>query len=125
MESRLAELVASANHDGITAAMHGQFSSPPWVPGARSPAVFEALCAVGREMGLDLRAASSGGASDANKIASTGIPVLDSLGPVGSDIHSPNERVHVPSLVERAKLSATFLTKIAAGEIQIPPSYGG
>jgi glutamate carboxypeptidase len=120
VEAGLAELVAAANRDGITATLHGHFSSPPWAPGAGSPVLFDDLCAVGRELGLQLTATSSGGASDANKIASTGIPVLDSLGPVGFDIHSPDERIVVPSLVERAKLSALLLTKLAAGELPLP-----
>ncbi|MDB5323090.1 MAG: acetylornithine deacetylase/succinyldiaminopimelate desuccinylase-like deacylase [Phycisphaerales bacterium] len=122
VEGRLAELVAAANRDDITAALHGQFSSPPWTPGERPPVIFEELCAAGRELGLDLHATSSGGASDANKIASAGLPVLDSLGPVGFDIHSQNERIHIPSLVERAKLSALLLTKLASGRIAPPPA---
>jgi glutamate carboxypeptidase len=121
VEGRLAELVAGANRDDITAVLHGHFSSPPWTPGARPPAIFDELCAAGRELGLDLYATSSGGASDANKIASAGLPVLDSLGPVGFDIHSKEERVDVASLVERAKLSALLLTKLASGRIALPP----
>ena len=52
----------------------------------------------------------------------TGIPVLDSLGPVGFDIHSTSERVDIDSLVQRAKLSALFLHKIATGQIALPPA---
>jgi glutamate carboxypeptidase len=120
VEAGLAELVAAANRNDITATMHGHFSSPPWAAGTGSPVLFEELCAAGRELGLQLGETSSGGASDANKIASTGIPVLDSLGPVGFDIHSQDERIVVRSLVERAKLSALLLTKLAAGELPLP-----
>lgn len=88
----------------------------------RARDLFDHLVATGNEIGLQLSPTSSGGASDANKIASTGIPVLDSLGPVGFDIHSPNERVDIDSLVQRAKLSALFLQKIAAGQIALPPA---
>ena len=45
--------------------------------------------------------------------------VLDSLGPVGRAIHSPDEAVVVDSLVERAKLSALLLAKLAAGEVVV------
>jgi glutamate carboxypeptidase len=120
VEAGLAELVAAANRNDITATMHGHFSSPPWAAGTGWPVLFEELCAAGRELGLQLGETSSGGASDANKIASTGIPVLDSLGPVGFDIHSQDERIVVRSLVERAKLSALLLTKLAAGELPLP-----
>jgi glutamate carboxypeptidase len=114
VEIKLAEMVAGANRDGITAELHGHFSSPPWVMDERGRELFDQLCAGARELGLELRATSSGGASDANKIAATGLAVLDSLGPVGSDIHSPDERIILPSLVERAKLSAWLLMKLAA-----------
>lgn len=118
VEARLEELMQAANRqDGITAAMHGHFSSPPWVMHSRGLELFERLRETGRELGLTLEATSSGGASDANKIASTGLPVLDSLGPVGSDIHSDQERVSVASLVERAKLSAALMLKLATGEV--------
>ena len=120
VEAALAGFVTAANRNDITATMHGHFSSPPWVAAAGSPVLFDDLCAAGRELGLQLTATSSGGASDANKVASTGIPVLDSLGPVGFDIHSQNERIIVPSLVERAKLSALLLTKLATGELPLP-----
>jgi glutamate carboxypeptidase len=122
VEARLAELIAAANRDDITATLHGHFSSPPWTPGEQPPPLFADLCAAGRELNLDLRATSSGGASDANKIASAGLQVLDSLGPLGFDIHSKNERIHIPSLVERAKLSALLLTKLASGQIPPPPA---
>ncbi len=114
IESVLQDLIAAAHRDDIKAELHGHFSSPPWVMNEAGRRLFSTLCDCGRELGLNLQAASSGGASDANKIASTGVPVLDSLGPVGADIHSPNERVAINTLVERAKLSALLLGKLAA-----------
>jgi glutamate carboxypeptidase len=110
IERHLAALVAAAvNADGITAELHGHFSSPPWVMSDDGLAVFAQLQSAARNLGLEIRPQMSGGASDANKIASAGIPVLDSLGPVGANIHSADERVSVPTLVERAKLVASLL----------------
>jgi glutamate carboxypeptidase len=121
IEAALAQLVAEVNRqDGISAELHGHFSSPPWVMSPANQAVFAALQSCGRELGLELSPVMSGGASDANKIASTGIPVLDSLGPVGRAIHSPDESIVVDSLVQRAKLSALFLMKLAAGQVPVP-----
>jgi glutamate carboxypeptidase len=62
----------------------------------------------------------SGGTCDGNKLAAAGLPVVDSLGPVGGDLHSEREYVHLGSLIERAKLSALLLLKLAAGEITPP-----
>jgi glutamate carboxypeptidase len=119
VERRLADLVAAANRDDVTAELHGRVSSPPWVMGAGGERLFEELMGCGRALGLELRATMTGGASDAKKIARAGAPVLDSLGPVGADIHSAEERVIVASLVERAKLSAMLLTKLATGEVSV------
>ncbi|HSI36775.1 MAG TPA: M20/M25/M40 family metallo-hydrolase, partial [Tepidisphaeraceae bacterium] len=119
IERKLHDQIALAcAADGISAELRGQFTSPPWVQSDAGRALFAALQMCGRELGLTLGGVSSGGASDANKIATAGIPVLDSLGPVGHQIHSPDERVELPTLVERAKLAAMLLMRIAAGEVK-------
>jgi glutamate carboxypeptidase len=119
LEQRLAELVARCNVDGITAELHGQFSSPPWVMSPANESLQQSLLQTAQEIGLTLRPTTSGGASDANKLASHGLDVLDSLGPVGYSIHSENETVHLPSLVDRARLSALLLAKLASGQIAL------
>jgi len=117
VEKKLAALIDQAQRvEGISAELRGAFTSPPWVQSAAGLAYFEKLQACGRELGLSLEGMTSGGASDANKIAIAGIPVLDSLGPVGGAIHSPEEYVEVKTLVERAKLVAAFLVSLAEGE---------
>jgi glutamate carboxypeptidase len=118
VESTLAQLIEDANRqDGITARLQGHFSSPPWQMTDRSRQLFSRLQTLAREqLNLDIHPTSSGGASDANKIASTAIPTLDSLGPVGHSIHSDQETVHIPSLLGRATLVALLLNQIACGE---------
>src|SRR5262249_33121979 len=54
--------------------------------------------ALGAAIGITLNDASTGGASDANPIAGMGIPVLDGLGPIGGDDHSPSEWLEVASI---------------------------
>ncbi len=74
----------------------------------------------GEDLGFRVRWGHSGGASDANIIASVGIPTVDGLGVRGGDLHSPNEYVILDSLVERIKLTALFLMKLAVGDISRP-----
>jgi glutamate carboxypeptidase len=62
----------------------------------------------------------SGGTCDGNRLAAAGLPNLDSLGPRGGNLHSPDEFLLLDSLTERAKLSAILLTRLAAGEIDWP-----
>ena len=53
---------------------------------------------------------------DGNNIASCGVPVVDTMGVRGGAIHSPDEFMIVPSLPERAALSALVLEKLANGD---------
>jgi glutamate carboxypeptidase len=100
--------------------LHGAFLSPPKILDARSTELLDQIKHCGKELGLALSSRPSGGASDGNKLAAAGLPVIDSLGPVGGNLHSDQEYVILPSLVERSKLTALFLMKLAAGEFDLP-----
>jgi glutamate carboxypeptidase len=64
---------------------------------------------VAAELGITLSDASTGGASDANPIAGMGKPVLDGLGPIGGDDHSPTEWLDVASIPPRVALLAALI----------------
>ena len=83
-------------------------------------AFFDALKKAGAELGIDIAWQPTGGCCDGNNIAAAGIPVIDTLGVRGAHIHSAQEYARLDSLVERAKLSALLLLKIAAGELPNP-----
>ena len=55
----------------------------------------------------------TGGVCDGNNIAARGVPVVDTMGVRGGAIHSPDEYLIVPSLAERAALSALVLERLA------------
>jgi len=65
--------------------------------------------AYAHRLGFPLRDASTGGASDANTIAAVGTPVIDGLGPIGGDDHSPAEWLDVASIVPRTALVAALI----------------
>lgn len=46
----------------------------------------------------------SRGACDSNDLSHTGVPFIDSLGPIGYDLHSKDERLLISSLQERLNL---------------------
>ena len=115
------ELIAAANgRDGISAELTGGFTRPPKPMTPKLLAFFNALKAAGLELGLNIDWKPTGGCCDGNNIAAAGIPVIDTLGVRGANIHSAAEYARLDSLVERAKLSALLLLKIAAGEIPNP-----
>ena len=87
---------------------------------AQLEAFFQSLKAVGDELGLSIAWVPTGGCCDGNNIAAAGIPVIDTLGVRGAHIHSANEYAKLDSLVERAKLSALLLMKIANGDLPNP-----
>jgi len=71
--------------------------------------------ATAAQIGLELREASVGGASDGNFVAALGIPVLDGLGAVGSGAHTRHENASVTGMVERAALAAGILAALTGG----------
>lgn len=106
--------------EGYGAELTGGFTRPPKPMTPKLRAFFEALKAVGAELGVAVDWKPTGGCCDGNNIAAAGIPVIDTLGVRGAHIHSSKEYAKLDSLVERARLSALLLLKIAAGELPIP-----
>jgi glutamate carboxypeptidase len=117
-EKAMQKIVASLDSsNGLRAEMHGGFSSPPKMMDEKSQQLFKQIAQCGQEIGLSLTCKPSGGASDGNKLAAAGLPVIDSLGPRGGNMHSSEEFLVLDSLTERAKLSALLLMKIGSGEM--------
>jgi glutamate carboxypeptidase len=115
-------LIADLNTtDGISAELHGKFANVPKIPDDRTLRLLDAVLSCGRDLGLTIPTRPSGGASDGNKLAAAGLPNIDSLGPRGDRIHSPDEYLITRSLVERAQLTANLLLKIASDDIDPTP----
>jgi glutamate carboxypeptidase len=69
---------------------------------------------VAGKLGFSFNDVQTGGNSDANHIGELNIPVLDGLGPVGGDDHSPNEYMDSDSIVPRTALVAGLIEAIAS-----------
>lgn len=70
--------------------------------------------AIGRLLGQELGVGNSGGGTDGSLTQAVGLPTLDSLGSAGTGAHSNREQGRVSSLVDRAKLSAILIRRLAA-----------
>ena len=101
-------------HD-VAMHLHGGMTRPPKPLDAPATRLFELVRDCGRELGQDIAWQHSGGVCDGNNIAACGVPVVDTMGVRGGAIHSPDEYLIVPSLVERAALSALVLHRLATG----------
>ncbi len=119
--ARLRALAAAINErEGYRCELTGDFLRGPMERNAVSDAAFACWQQCATEVGLaPIGGVHSGGGSDANNLAAAGLPCLDGLGPIGDRLHSPEEWVLLPSIVERAQLAALFLHRLASGEIAI------
>ncbi|MDP3676385.1 MAG: hydrolase [Novosphingobium sp.] len=95
-------------HGGITRA------PKPLTPAAET--LFGLVRDCGAALGQTIAWQTSGGVCDGNNIAACGVPVVDTMGVRGGAIHSSDEYLIVPSLAERAALSAVVLHRLAGGE---------
>jgi glutamate carboxypeptidase len=96
---------------------HGGVTRPPKPVDARAQALFDLVRQCGAELGQAIRWQSTGGVCDGNNIAACGVPVVDTMGVRGGAIHSPQEYLIVPSLAERAALSARVIERLAQGAL--------
>ncbi|MFZ4076794.1 MAG: hydrolase [Legionellaceae bacterium] len=96
-----------------TLTLHGDFARPVKRVDTPTVALFERAHIVGQKLGLNLTWKDSGGCCDGNNLARLGLPVLDTLGVRGGNIHSQHEFVLLDSLVERAALTALLMQDIA------------
>jgi glutamate carboxypeptidase len=104
----------SQEHE-VTMHVHGGLSRPPRPLDARAEKLFGLVEECSALLGRPLDRIASGGVCDGNNIAACGVPVVDTMGVRGGAIHSPDEFLIVPSLEERAKLSALVLHRLAIG----------
>jgi glutamate carboxypeptidase len=95
--------------DGTSIEVTGGLNRPPMPFDETMKATFEKARSIAAQIGIDLKAGGTGGASDANFVAPLGIPVLDGLGAIGEGYHSEREYIFTNSLQERAKLVAALL----------------
>ncbi len=112
----LDEAVAAvaAEHD-VAIAAHGSFNRPPKPidPGAQK--LFGLVRTTGADLCIPIVWNTTGGVCDGNNIAACGVPVVDTMGPRGGAIHSPQEFLIPDSLAERAGLSAVTILRILEG----------
>ena len=116
-DGELAPILAAieADHE-IAIHRHGGVTRPPKPVDDRAQKLFDLVKSCGAELGQTIGWQPTGGVCDGNNIASCGVPVVDTMGVRGGSIHSPDEYMIVPSLAERAALSALVLEKLANGD---------
>jgi glutamate carboxypeptidase len=112
--ARLRALAEPINQrEGFSLEIEGAFNRLPKEITPIDEALFRAWQNTAADLGVQVGWQDVGGGSDGNLLAAAGLATLDGLGPVGGHMHSPNEYVSLPSLVERAQVAALFLHRLA------------
>ena len=115
--AQIQDAVASfRDRDGIRMELHGGFHRPPKPLDQGTQRLQKQLESCAAELGIPVSWRYSGGVSDGNQLAADGLANLDSLGPRGGNIHSPEEFLLLESLTERAKLATLLMRLLATDE---------
>lgn len=101
---------------GVAVSLHGGITRPPKSIDPAAQELFDLARLCCAQLKQDFTTIPSGGVCDGNNIAACGIAVIDTMGARGGAIHSPQEYLIVPSLGERAALSALMLHRLAMGD---------
>tara|TARA_B100000446_G_scaffold44114_1_gene39891 strand:+ start:2498 stop:3730 length:1233 start_codon:yes stop_codon:yes gene_type:complete len=92
--------------------LHGHFNRPPKPMTPEQQSMFELLKSCGGKLGMEVQWRATGGCCEGNNLAAAGLLNIDTLGVRGANIHSHDEYACIDSFVERAQLSALFITQL-------------
>ncbi len=119
IKKNLEDLVNIKSQEGLTFILHEESATPPKPFDSPQQNLFEALQFCAKQLTIPFDYRSSGGTCDGSRLYQYGLPNIDTLGAVGGHIHSPTEYIYLPSLTERATLTALFLMELAQGHLEI------
>lgn len=118
VRQQLDDICKKMQHSDYSLRIEGGFHRPVKRVNPPSKRLFSRIQRVGQTLGLTLDWEDSGGCCDGNNLSAHGLPVLDTLGVRGGNIHSTMEYILLDSLAERASLSALLLVDLAQGGLE-------
>ncbi|MGL5741376.1 MAG: hydrolase [Legionella sp.] len=118
VRTELDKIIQKLKRKDYTLSVHGSFGRPIKRVCSSTERLFHRIQQVGTELGLSLDWKDSGGCCDGNNLAQHGLPVIDTLGVRGGNIHNSDEYIVLYSLSERAALSALLLLDLAQGGLE-------
>lgn len=72
--------------------------------------------AIGESLGQKVGFGKSGGVSDGNLMQAEGLPTIDTMGPIGGNLHRTDEYIELDSLAPRAAMLAILLAR----QVRVP-----
>ena len=109
VERKFASLKATDKRCSL--AISGGINRPPMERTRETVKLWERARSLAADLGIDLKEASTGGASDGNFTSALGIPTLDGMGAVGEGAHASHESILIEHLAPRTALLAAMLAK--------------
>lgn len=121
---QLQSVIAEINkEEGLSLSLYTHHSRLPKPFDEKNSSLFDQISHCAKELGVDLQCKPSGGVCDGNLLSSLGLPVIDTLGVIGGNLHTPDEYMVIDSLVQRTQLTALFLMQLADGQLAIPRGH--
>lgn len=111
---------ASLRVDPATLELHLMSYRSPKPFDASTQALFAEVKKCAYAIGIPMEWRESGGVCDGNTLASVGLPVIDSMGAAGGNIHTFDEYIDLDKLTQRARHVALVLLSIASGAFSLP-----
>jgi glutamate carboxypeptidase len=112
MLERVEHAIRGAVIDGTVAETDVSIEHWPMPRSDGGTRLFETARRLAESLGETLNGAETGGASDGNTAAGAGCPVLDGLGPVGGNTHSPSEYILAESIAPRTAILAGLVASV-------------
>ena len=112
LEAAMRKVTTQRHLQGTHITLSGSMLCQPFERNRDNERLVRLAKEAGRELGIQVQEAGSGGASDANSIAAMGIPTLDGLGAGGGLAHNPGEYIELEYLPKRVALIAGLIRRI-------------
>lgn len=113
-------VVAEREIAGVSATLHLKGEFLPMVATERSLALFDLYRTTARDLGVALDGEFTGSCADSGFTSARGVPTLCGVGAVGDGSHTPDEFVHVDTIIPRAKILALTICRVLAGSHSSP-----
>lgn len=106
--------------EGISIQLFEDTLRPPKLFDEKTKDFFKLYESCANDLDIPFHLKESGGVCDGNILSNAGLPTIDSMGAVGGKIHTEEEYLILPSLVERCQLALLLLLKLSTNEFKLP-----
>src|SRR5437868_14352287 len=112
LEAAMRKVTTQRHLQGTHITLSGSMLCQPFERNRDNERLVQLAKEAGRDLGIQVQEAGSGGASDANTTAAMGIPTLDGLGAGGGLAHNPGEYIELEYLPKRVALICGLIRRI-------------